>query len=219
TLDFAVFQELVYAGIDYIRINTSYGNTDQYDTILSNLKKAKKEKNIKVMFDLKNEKYFDYVKQNDVSDIAVSFVEGESLIEQYRRDFPKHFLIAKIESKKGVEHFDEILRASDGIMVARGDLGKAISLEKIPPLQKDFTRKTIAQEKFLVTATEMLLSMTYNPKPTRAEVSDVANAVFDESSAVMLSEETAIGKYPAQTVKMMRKIIVEAEKWKYTRKI
>ena len=99
-------------------------------------------------------------------------------------------------------------------MVARGDLGTAVSLEKVPPLQKEFTIKTLEKGKFLVTATEMLLSMVNNPLPTRAEVSDVANAVFENSSAVMLSEETAIGKYPVNAVRMMRKIIVEAEKWK-----
>ncbi len=101
-------------------------------------------------------------------------------------------------------------------MVARGDLGEAVSLEKVPPLQKDFTIKTLAKGRFLVTATEMLLSMTNNPHPTRAEVSDVANAVFEHSSAVMLSEETAIGKYPVETVAYMRKIIVEAENWNLT---
>jgi pyruvate kinase len=129
---------------------------------------------------------------------------------------PETFLISKIESKRGVENFDEILAASDGIMIARGDLGVAESLEKVPPMQKDFTNKAKVKDKFLITATEMLLSMVDNPEPTRAEVSDVANAVFDNSSAVMLSEETAIGKYPVETVIMMRKIIVEAEKWQYS---
>ena len=100
-------------------------------------------------------------------------------------------------------------------MVARGDLGRAVTLEKVPPLQKDFTFKTLKRGKFLVTATEMLLSMVNNNQPTRAEVSDVANAVFDKSSAVMLSEETAIGKYPVESVQMMRKIIVAAEEWVY----
>lgn len=99
-------------------------------------------------------------------------------------------------------------------MVARGDLGEAVSLEKVPPLQKEFTIKTLSKNKFLVTATEMLLSMTENPRPTRAEVSDVANAVFDYSSAVMLSEETAIGKFPVEAVSYMRRIIEEAEKWR-----
>ncbi len=219
TLDFILFQKLVDAGIDYIRINTSYGNEDQYDIILNNLRKARKPKNIKVMFDLKGDKYLSYVRENKVDSIALSFVENKQQINSLRLLVPSIFLIAKIESKKGVTNFDEILETSDGIMVARGDLGRAITLEKVPPLQKDFTRKAISKEKFLITATEMLLSMTYNKKPTRAEVSDVANAVFDESSAVMLSEETAIGKYPVQSVIMMRKIIVEAEKWKYTRKI
>jgi len=121
-------------------------------------------------------------------------------------------IISKIESKKGVENFDEILNASWGTMIARGDLGEAVSLEKVPCLQRNLTKKTIEKNKFLIVATEMLLSMTENKKPTRAEVSDVANAVFDGASAVMLSEETAIGKNPIESVVYMRKIIEDAEK-------
>lgn len=219
TLDLGVFQKLIDEGIDYVRINTSYGDYKQYDKILDNLQKAKKMKKVQVMFDLKGAEMLDYAKKNEISVLAVSFAENREQIEGYRKLAPGSFIISKIESKKGVENFDEVLQASDGIMFARGDLGEAIPLEKLPPLQKDFTRKTIAEEKFLITATEMLLSMVNNPKPTRAEVSDVANAVFENASAVMLSEETAIGKYPVECVKMMRKIIIEAEKWVYTRKI
>ena len=122
-------------------------------------------------------------------------------------------VIAKIESRLGVENFEKILAVSDGIMVARGDLGRAVPVERVPPLLKEFTRKTWEAGKFLITATEMLLSMVEKSEPTRAEVSDVANAIFEHSSAVMLSEETAIGKYPVESVKMMRRIIAEAEKW------
>lgn len=216
SLDFAVFQKLVDAGIDYIRVNTAYGDKQQYQTILDNLAKAKKSKPVKAIFDLKGEEIIPFALKNNVYMYALSFSENKEQIAKMRTLLPDSFLISKIESKRGVENFDEILAASDGIMIARGDLGVAETLEKVPPMQKDFTNKAKVKDKFLITATEMLLSMVNNPEPTRAEVSDVANAVFDNSSAVMLSEETAIGKYPVETVIMMRKIIVEAEKWQYS---
>lgn len=215
TLNFEIFQKLVDAGIDYIRINTAYGDENQYKTILENLNNAVKHKSVKAIFDLKGEQYIPFALKNDVYMYALSFAEDKEQIAKMRILLHESFLISKIESKKGVENFDEILSASDGIMIARGDLGVAESLEKVPPMQKDFTNKAKVKDKFLITATEMLLSMVDHAEPTRAEVSDVANAVFDNSSAVMLSEETAIGKYPIETVTMMRKIIVEAEKWQY----
>lgn len=212
TLSPQVFQQLVETGIDYIRINTAYGNTDQYDQILNNLESSG-DTHIKVIYDLKQIEMLDYAKKHKIKHIAVSFVNTPNDIIVIRERYPDAFLIAKIESKEGVENFDGILSVADGIMVARGDLGNAVSLEKVPPLQKEFTYKTLRAGKFLITATEMLLSMVNNPSPTRAEVSDVANAVFDHSSAVMLSEETAIGKNPVEAVAMMRKIIKEAENW------
>ncbi len=214
TLNFNIFQELVIAGIDYIRINTAYGDTTQYDLILENRRKLPNHRHIPVVFDIKHEDIMDYFVEKQLEVVALSFTERAAQIERIRQKAPHAFVIAKIESKEGVKHFDEILESADGIMVARGDLGKAESLEKVPPLQKTFTRKTLEKGKFLVTATEMLLSMTKNPQPTHAEVSDVANAVFDGTSAVMLSEETAIGKYPVETVYFMRRIIEEAERWK-----
>jgi len=213
SLEPQVFQELVDAGIDYVRINTRYGNEQQYDLILNNLKQAKTSKEIKAILDIKDLNKLDYASKHNIKIIALSFVENPYQIEEIKKVIDKAFVISKIESEKGVENFDSILEVSDGIMVARGDLGKSVSLEKVPPLQKEFTQKTLQKGKFLVTATEMLLSMVNNPQPTRAEVSDVANAVFDHSSAVMLSEETAVGKYPVKAVKMMGRIIKEAEKW------
>jgi pyruvate kinase len=215
TLDFEIFQKLVDQGIDFIRINTAYGDEQQYQTILDNLAKAKKYKSVKAIIDLKGVDIIPFALKNNVYVYALSFAEEKEQIDKIRKLLPEAFLISKIESKRGVENFDEILAASDGIMVARGDLGKAETLEKVPPMQKDFTNKAKVKGKFLITATEMLLTMVTNPEPTRAEVSDVANAVFDSSSAVMLSEETAIGKYPVETVIMMKKIIIEAEKWQY----
>ena len=213
SLEPSVLRGLVSAGVDYIRINTRYGDEKQHDLILENLKQTATDREVKTILDVKNLNSLDYAIRHNINTIALSFVENPGQVEEIKKQIPNAFVISKIESEKGVENFDAILEASDGIMVARGDLGKSVSLEKVPPLQKEFTHKTLKQEKFLITATEMLLSMVNNPEPTRAEVSDVANAVFDHSSAVMLSEETAVGKYPIEAVKMMRKIIKEAEKW------
>ena len=214
-LDFNIFQNIVFQGIDYIRINSAYGDENQYNYILNNLNKVKKEKEIGTIWDIKEMGKLEYAITNNINIIALSFVENVNQIAEIRKRIPNAFVISKIESKNGVINFDNILKVSDGIMVARGDLGKSVSLEKVPPLQKEFTQKTICKKKFLITATEMLLSMVKNSEPTRAEVSDVANAVFDQSSAVMLSEETAIGKYPVKSVEMMRKVIKEAEDWYY----
>jgi pyruvate kinase len=213
TLDFQVFQKIVNEGIDFIRINTSYGNIEQYNLILENLNKSVKQTEIKVIFDIKNMNILKYAKENNLTHIALSFAESQNQIAEIKSIISGAFIISKIESEAGVKNFNSILENSDGIMVARGDLGEAVSLEKVPPLQKDFTFKTLNKSKFLITATEMLLSMTNNPKPTRAEVSDVANAVCDYSTAVMLSEETAIGHYPIESVSYMRRIITEAENW------
>ncbi len=211
TLDFQVFNALVHEGVGYIRVNTAYGDSAQYDLILDNLKKSGAT-DVQVMFDIKSLAIIPYIQNNNIQVIAHSFTESPEQLREIRKLVPTAFIISKIESDNGVLNFEEILKESDGMMVARGDLGVAVMLERVPCLQKKFTIMGLQKKKFVIAATEMLLSMTNSPTPTRAEVSDVANAVFDGVDAVMLSEETAIGKYPVEAVSFMKKIIQDAEK-------
>lgn len=154
--------------------------------------------------------------EQDIDFIAASFVRSADnlltikklLSEQRRSDI---LVVAKIENREGVQNFDSIVQAADGIMIARGDLGVEVPLSQVPRLQKMMIRKSYLAGKPVVTATQMLESMINNPRPTRAETSDVANAIYDSTSAVMLSGETAIGKYPVETVKVMCSIIQETE--------
>jgi pyruvate kinase len=148
--------------------------------------------------------------------LALSFVTGAADIESVKEILRKHGanipVISKIERGEAVGNFKDILAASDGIMIARGDLGVEIPLEKVPLIQKDLIKKCNRAGKPVITATEMLESMINEIRPTRAETTDVANAIFDGTDAVMLSAETSIGKYPAQSVKMMANIARAAEK-------
>ena len=154
--------------------------------------------------------------ENDVDYIAASFVRTAKDVMEVKRLLESNGgreikVIAKIESTQGIENFEEILDAADGIMVARGDMGVEVAYEKLPGIQKRFIRRCVQSGKIAITATQMLESMISTPMPTRAEITDVANAVFDGTSAVMLSGETAAGKYPVAAVKTMAKIAQQAE--------
>lgn len=153
---------------------------------------------------------------NDVDLIAASFVrtpEGVLEIKNilFEKNKPDILVIAKIESKEGIENFDSIAEVADGVMIARGDLGVEIDVSQVPKYQKKIIEKSMISCKPSVVATQMLESMINNPRPTRAEVSDVASAIYEGASAVMLSAETAVGKYPIETVKRMKSIIKETE--------
>ena len=147
--------------------------------------------------------------------IALSFVRRASDCEHAKKLINEAGgrapLIAKIEKAEAIDHLDEIIAAADGVMVARGDLGVETSVELVPVYQKRIIERAIKAEKMVITATQMLQSMVANPRPTRAEASDVANAVWDGSDCVMLSNETAAGAYPIQAVAMMARIIESAE--------
>ena len=171
---------------------------------------------------------FSYLSERDIQDlefgctqpftyVAASFVRRaqdvievkKALVENNRADIQ---IIAKIENSEGVENVDDILRVADGIMVARGDLGVEVPAEDVPLIQKEIIKKCKEKGKIVITATQMLESMQSNPRPTRAEVSDVANAIYDGTDAIMLSGESASGKYPHEAVLTMRKIALKTEK-------
>ncbi|MEA4971640.1 MAG: pyruvate kinase [Candidatus Metalachnospira sp.] len=168
-----------------------------------------------------------YMSEKDVADInfavdnefdyiAASFARTAGDILKIRRILEERScstiaLIAKIENRQGVENIDEILQVSDGVMIARGDMGVEIPYEDVPVIQKMIIKKALKAGKVTITATQMLESMIKNPRPTRAEAADVANAVFDGTGGIMLSGETAVGKYPVEAVKTMARVAVRAE--------
>lgn len=168
-------------------------------------------------------KFVKFACENDIDYLGLSFVREaqdvamlKDIIKSYNNDRIK--IISKIEKPQAVENIDEIIEISDGIMVARGDLGIEISTEKVPIVQKTIIRKANIKRKVVIVATQMLESMIENPIPTRAETSDVANAILDGTDAIMLSGETAAGAYPVEAVAMMKKIADTVEASPFMRK-
>lgn len=148
--------------------------------------------------------------------LATSFARTKEDILEVRRILDSHNskmkIIAKIENMQGIDNLEEILEVSDGIMVARGDMGVEVPMEEVPILQKKMIRLAVLRGKHVITATQMLESMIHNPRPTRAEITDIANAIYDGTTAIMLSGESAAGRYPVEAVKTMAKIAERTEK-------
>ncbi len=163
----------------------------------------------------RDKEYIEFAIKEDIEFIAHSFVQSKADILEIQEILDKHKsdikIIAKIENQAGVDNIDEILDSAYGIMIARGDLGVEVPAAEVPMIQKALIKKCIQRQKVVITATQMLESMTKNPRPTRAEVSDVANAILDGTSAVMLSGESAHGDYPVEAVKTLATIAKELE--------
>ena len=163
----------------------------------------------------KDEKDLEFGLEQNVDVIAISFVRTAEDVLRTRRAIEsrerKVPVVAKLEKPQAIDNLDAILEVANGVMVARGDLGVELPPEKVPLIQKQVIRRALDFRRPVITATQMLESMTENPRPTRAEASDVANAIFDGTDAVMLSGESAVGKYPREAVEMMARIVTEAE--------
>lgn len=163
----------------------------------------------------KDVKSLAFARENEVDFIALSFTRGKSDLEECRKHLEGSSvkIIAKIENQQGVDHIDEIIDHADGVMIARGDMGVELEPEEIPMIQKRLIIKLNDAGKLVITATQMLQSMVKSPRPTRAEISDVANAILDGSDVIMLSGETATGAYPVRAVDMMSRVSAHSEQF------
>lgn len=214
---------LIDDGLIALVVKEKINDTDlKCEVLNSGVVKNKKGINVpntKIMLPALTQKDIDDIKfgiENDVDFIAASFIRKASDVISIRRLLEENnaahvMIISKIENREGVENIDEIIKASDGIMVARGDLGVEIPLEEVPLVQKEIISKCNLAGKPVITATQMLDSMIRNPRPTRAEVSDVATSIFEGADAIMLSGETAAGSYPLEAVQTMHNISVMIE--------
>ena len=241
TQDKGIIKEMMLHQMDAVRLNFSWGTHEEHAIYIKNIREEAKEvgRRIPIIQDLSgpriqensghefNQEAQAVTTEKDLADlkfgleqgvdyVAMSFVGNVDDILKLRedmREFGKIVpIIAKIERKIALDNIDEIIKVSDAIMVARGDLGNEIPLEQIPFVEKDIIEKCKKAGKPVIVATQMMLSMTENPIPTRAEVTDVAYAIINGADAVMLSEESASGKHPLEAVEMMERGIIEAEK-------
>jgi len=233
--------EMIKHQLDVVRMNFSWADLDIRRRQIKDIRKCAGEcgRQIPIIIDLpgprvqkdkdhaynsqatssiteQDKNFIKFAAEQNVEYVAVSFVGGPHDVKKCREVVNsfggKQKIIAKIERMVALENLDQIIVEADAIMVARGDLGNEAPLERIPFIQNEIVHATNKAGKPVIVATQMLLSMVENPLPTRAEVTDVANAILQGSDAVMLSEETTIGKYPLDVVKMMERIVVEAEK-------
>lgn len=234
-------KSMMEGGMDIARLNFGWGTVEEHQKHVDIIREVEKERGRKILiivdlpgpriqktkghtydkeekflFTLEDIKYIKFGIKNSVDYFALSFVgnsediiEGRKIIKELKG---KQLIIAKIERQKALDNLDGIIGAADAVMIARGDLGEEIPLETIPFVQNDIIKKLNLAGKPVITATQMMFSMTENLTPTRAEVNDVADAVLEGSDAVMLSDETASGKNPAEAVAMMKKIVTESEK-------
>ena len=211
SFSYSVLKKMKKEGMNIGRINTKYGNEKQWEKIISDLKKLR----VEVMIDIKVLETLDWVNKQDVDYLAVSYARDLKHIKKIRSIVEDDSLkiIPKIETRKGLNNIDDLIDAGCGIMIGRGDLSRNISFEKVPYYKKLIIDKCNKKKKFVITATEMLMSMVNSKRPTNAEVEDVFSAVIGGSDCLMLSEETAVGHYPVLSVKTMKKIILNAEKY------
>ncbi|MBI2853137.1 MAG: pyruvate kinase [Chloroflexi bacterium] len=224
-----VIEELLRSGVDIVRLNLAYGTLEEHARVIGLIRRVSQELGLPtaVLLDMPGSKrrtgdtsalfaeQLEFARAQGADIAALSFLtsaqqiaEVKALLRQMVFDIQ---VMAKIEQAAALEQSEEIIAASDGVMVARGDLALEISIEKVPLAQKRLIRAANRKGRPVITATEMLMSMVGSKTPTRAEATDVANAVLDGTDAVMLSEETAIGKYPVEAVRTMARIILETE--------
>jgi len=222
--DERILEKMIKNGMNVCRLNFAYGTFDTHKKVIQNIRSISKRLNrsVAILQDIRGvvgrpkEDLLFGMKQG-IDYIALSFIKSTKDVLELRKIIKNKPIqvIAKIETPDAVRNFDEILEISDGIMVARGDLGIQMPQHKVPVIQKQIIEKCIRAAKPVIVATQMLGSMVLSSKPTRAEVSDVANAVIDHTDAVMLSEETTKGEHPVKVVQVMRHIIEEMEKTRY----
>ncbi|MEI6296510.1 MAG: pyruvate kinase [bacterium] len=235
-------KKMIAHRMDLARLNFSHGTHETHAKYIAAIREASKlnERYIPIIQDLsgprektddghqlnkelesvitdKDKEDLKFGLEQNVDYVALSYVssgkdviELRDLMEKYGKVKP---IIAKIERPEAIPNLDDIIEKTDAVMVARGDLGNSMPLEQLPFLQAMIVKKCNKAQKPVIVATQMMLSMVNSPTPTRAEVTDVSNAILQGADGVMLSEETTIGKYPVQTVEMMEKIVLEAEKY------
>lgn len=224
-----IIRKILNSGADVVRLNLSYGTLEEHRETVSMVRAISNELDLPttVLLDVPGRKrrtgdtkavfgeHLQFAGDNHVDYLALSFItsteqvhEVKDLLKEMNIKIPT---IVKIEKGEALAVSGSIIDAGEAVMVARGDLGLQISIEKVPLAQKKIIREANERGKPVITATEMLESMVKSPSPTRAEATDVANAVLDGTDAVMLSEETSIGKYPVEAVEMMSRIVLETE--------